>query len=110
MIIEKLKKHEKQQKADKLNAGTLWNNTGYVFTTSIGTTIEPRNILRAFHKLLEKASLNKRGLHTLRHYVATRAIENGIDVKTLSELLGHEDVSTTLNLYVHSSEAQRGMK
>jgi len=35
---------------------------------------------------------------------ATRAIENGMDVKTLSEILGHEDVTTTLNLYVHSSE------
>lgn len=55
-------------------------------------------------RLLTKAGLKKRGIHPLRHTFATRAIENGMDVKTLSEILGHEDVSTTLNLYVHSSE------
>ena len=59
---------------------------------------------KALHFLLKKAGLKPRGLHSLRHTFATRAIENGIDVKTLSEILVHEDITTTLNLYVHSSD------
>ena len=65
--------------------------------------MEKRNLLRVYHRLLEQAGLNKRGLHTLRHTFATRAISSGMDVRTLSELLGHENVATTLNLYCHSS-------
>jgi site-specific recombinase XerD len=53
-----------------------------------------------------------KSLDLFRHTFATRAIERGMDVKTLSEILGHEDITTTLNLYVHSSEETKinGMK
>ena len=47
--------------------------------------------------------IEKTNFHALRHTFATRCIEAGVDVKTLSELLGHSDVKTTLNRYVHSS-------
>lgn len=56
-----------------------------------------------FHKLLERCQLRSVNYHVLRHTFATRCIEVGVDVKTLSELLGHADVSITMNTYVHSS-------
>ncbi len=80
-----------------------WQEHDLVFCTKVGEPMENRNILRTYHRILAAAGLNQRGLHTLRHTFATRALAKGIDVRTLSELLGHEDVSTTLNLYCHSS-------
>lgn len=68
-----------------------------------GNIVEPRLLQRKFTKLIIACGLEKANFHTLRHTFATRCIEAGVDVKTLSELLGHLDVKTTLNKYVHSS-------
>ena len=65
--------------------------------------ISPRTFDYRYHKLLKTAGIQTINYHALRHTFATRCIEAGIDVKTLSELLGHTDASVTLNTYVHSS-------
>lgn len=56
-----------------------------------------------FDKMITECNLEKANFHTLRHTFATRCVEAEVDIKTLSELLGHADVKTTLNRYVHSS-------
>lgn len=61
-----------------------------------------RSYQRSFSLLLKNIGINHKGFHALRHTFATRAIEKGIDVKTLSEILGHKNASITLNRYVHS--------
>ncbi|MDE5885088.1 MAG: site-specific integrase [Oscillospiraceae bacterium] len=65
--------------------------------------IEPRTLQYRFKSLLKKADLPSINYHSLRHMFATNCIVLGFDVKTLSELLGHAAVETTLNRYVHSS-------
>ena len=55
-----------------------------------------------YRRICEKANIPNGGQHALRHTFATRAIECGMDVKTLSETLGHKNASITLNRYVHS--------
>jgi len=65
--------------------------------------VSPRTFDYRYHKLLRTAGIQTINYHALRHTFATRCIEAGIDVKTLSELLGHTDASITLNTYVHSS-------
>ncbi len=65
--------------------------------------IEPRNMQRKFKSILKKAELPSINYHSLRHMFATNCIQLGFDVKTLSEILGHASVETTLNRYVHSS-------
>lgn len=61
-----------------------------------------RSYQRTFELLLKKIHIQHRGFHSLRHTFATRALECGMDVKTLSELLGHKNANITLNRYVHS--------
>ena len=65
--------------------------------------ISPRTFDYRFHRLLEEYRIEDINFHGLRHTFATRCVELGVDVKTLSELLGHANVSTTLNTYVHST-------
>lgn len=65
--------------------------------------ISPRTYEYRYHRLLEKCGLPSVNYHVLRHTFATRCIEAGVDVKSLSEILGHSNVSITLNTYVHSS-------
>jgi integrase len=67
-----------------------------------GRFTDTRNISRRFKKTLEIAGLPDMNFHILRHTFATRALELGIDVKTLSEILGHSGITITLNLYAHS--------
>ncbi|MCM1220269.1 MAG: site-specific integrase [Lachnospiraceae bacterium] len=64
---------------------------------------EPRTLQRRFRSLLKKAGLPSINYHGLRHIFATNCVRLGFDVKTLSEILGHASVETTLNRYVHSS-------
>ncbi len=65
--------------------------------------IEPRTLQYRFKSLLKRLSLPEVSFHKLRHQFATRCVELGFDVKTLSEILGHHSVEVTLNRYVHSS-------
>ncbi len=74
---------------------------GYFVTGKSG---EPsiRSYQRSFELLLKKLRIPHRGFHALRHTFATRALECGMDIKTLSEILGHRDPSVTLRRYAHS--------
>ena len=65
--------------------------------------MEPRTLRYYFSGFLKRCNIRYRNFHVLRHTFATRCIETGMDVKSLSELLGHADVRTTLKLYVHPS-------
>ncbi|MCM1285014.1 MAG: site-specific integrase [Acetobacter sp.] len=76
---------------------------GYVLSTDKLDYTEPRLMQIKFEKIIAESGLEKTNFHVLRHTFATRCVEAGVDVKTLSEILGHSDVKTTLNRYVHSS-------
>ena len=80
-----------------------YRTVGPVVRTPQGTQAEPRLMQLKFEKYIAACGLEKANFHTLRHTFATRCVEAGFDVKTLSEILGHTDVKTTLNRYVHSS-------
>ena len=69
---------------------------------SHGKPVSVRSYQRSFELLLKKLDIPHRGFHSLRHTFATRAIECGMDVKTLSEILGHKNPTVTLNRYAHS--------
>ena len=80
-----------------------FRNTGYVLSTNKLEYTKPRLMQIKFENLIKESGLDKTNFHALRHTLATRCVEAGVDVKTLSEILGHSDVKTTLNRYVDSS-------
>ena len=75
----------------------------YVVSGRSDKTVEPRSMQRRFKTVLKKAGIRDLNFHVLRHTFSTKCIERGFDVKSLSMILGHSDVNTTMNVYVHPS-------
>lgn len=69
--------------------------------------IEPRNFQRYFKRVLKAVNMDDINYHALRHTFATRCIEEGFDMKSLSEILGHSSINITMNRYVHPSMEQK---
>ena len=84
---------------------THCSRSTYVFGGSL--PLEPRTMQYRFKSFLKKNGLKVRNFHALRHSFATRCIAMGADVKTLSELLGHSNIKTTMQLYVHPTMEQK---
>ena len=76
-------------------------SSGYVLTNDEYKFIEPRTMQNKFKRILKAAGIENANFHALRHTFATRCVELGFDVKSLSEILGHATVNITMNRYVH---------
>lgn len=79
----------------------------FFLTGAKDTYIEPRTMENRFKTIIRSAGIADANFHALRHTFATRSIENGVDAKVLSEILGHASVKLTLDRYVHPSEGQK---
>ena len=111
--VRALKAQRKAQAAEQLRAGTAWTSTGYVFTTEIGTPVDPRNALRWFYVIRDKAKLESGSWHTLRHSCASVLLTSGVPMPIVSAVLGHSSISITVDTYGHlaapiMADAMRG--
>lgn len=79
----------------------------YVIETTKGEAVRVNSYQRSFETLQKKLGIEKKGFHSLRHTFATRALECGMDMKTLSEILGHKNATVTLNRYAHSLQEHK---
>ena len=77
------------------------NASEYVFSSPTGGAISPDSVLHMLHRVLDRAGLPKIRFHDLRHTFATMALQNGVDVKTVSNILGHFSAGFTLDTYAH---------
>lgn len=84
-------------------------NDDYYILTNDERPTEPRTYRNYYKRLMEKLDIPKLKYHGLRHSFATRCIEVGCDYKTVSVLLGHSNISTTLDLYVHPNMEQKSV-
>jgi integrase len=100
-----LRSHRARQAAERLAAGPRWRDGGYIFTTTIGTPLDSRNVTRAFQDALARAGLPHQRFHDTRHAYATLMIEDGEEVAVVSRTLGHADRSTTADIYAHLTPA-----
>ena len=80
----------------------------YVFPSPTGGPISPDSVIQMLHRVLKRAGLPKVRFHDLRHTFATVALQNGVDIKTVSGMLGHYSAGFTLDTYAHvTTQAQR---
>ena len=100
-LIMKLREHRTRQLEEKMLAGSRWVESGLVFTTGIGTPIDPRHVKRRLDPLLKNAGLPHYRVHDLRHFCASLLLAQGVPLKVVSEILGHSQISITADLYTH---------
>ena len=99
--LESLQQHRLCQEETRKKAGELWQEHDYVFCTLVGTHLRPGHVVDEFKKLLEKADLPDIRFHDLRHSAATLLLSLGIHPKVVQELLGHTQISMTMDIYSH---------
>ncbi|HQM02205.1 MAG TPA: site-specific integrase [Ruminococcus flavefaciens] len=102
-IWVKLLEHKKLQQQEYMKLGVPILPNGFVFSMPFGSCVEPHTMRDALNYLLAAAGIEYANFHSLRHTFATRAVENGVNIKTLSDILGHATVQITMDLYCHTS-------
>jgi integrase len=106
-VLSALRTHRSRQLEERLLLGSHWQETGLVFTSTIGTPLEPRNVVRKFHALLKKAGLPHSRFHDLRHSCASLLLAQGVPARTVMDILGHSQISLTMNTYAHVMPAMK---
>jgi integrase len=98
-----LKDHRKRQLEERLRLAGLWQDQGLVFPNETGSLFNPSNLCnRSFKRIKARASVREDlHFHDLRHTCATLLLSEGVNVKVVSELLGHASITITLNTYSH---------
>lgn len=100
-LIDKLKQYEIQQKELRIKVANLYEDNNLVFCNCFGRYLDSGNVLKKFKKILKENDIPVRKFHDLRHTYATRLFELGEDPKTVQVLLGHSNISITLDTYTH---------
>ena len=98
---DRLKRHSAAQAAERLAAGTGWHDEGLVFAREDGTPVRPDYVTRKMTALCKLAKVPVIRLHDGRHTHASLALAAGVDVKIVSDRLGHSTTNITQNLYQH---------
>lgn len=96
-----LKSHRAEQNAERLKLGRAWTNSGYIFSTSVGTPIDPRNMYREFREICREAGIGDWHPHELRHSAASLMLAQGVKIQVVSEVLGHSSIRMTADVYGH---------
>ncbi|MFJ6821873.1 tyrosine-type recombinase/integrase [Streptomyces niveus] len=94
-----LERHRKQQRADRAEWGPAWVETGLLFTQEDGSWLHPGKVTDRFERLVAASGLPPIRLHDLRHGAATLMLAAGIDIKIVSDTLGHSDTRITRDIY-----------
>ena len=106
-IMPLLREYKMWQLEQQVKCGDLWQDTGFVFTRQDGTALNPGCFNIWLTRFCEKNGIRPLHPHTFRPSAASIMIAHGVDVLTVSKMLGHADVSTTLNTYGHAIEESK---
>lgn len=106
-VVRELQQWRSVQMADAQLASTAYQDMEMLVSNPLGCYIEPRTFKDYYNEILTAANIGHFTFHALRHTFATRALEQGMDVKTLSVILGHYSVAFTLDTYTHVLDNQK---
>lgn len=101
LCVRALRQQQERQRSEPGGFDRWGDEWGLVFTTSVGTPIEPRNLNRHFTTVTKRAGLPKLRFHDLRHTCASLLLAEGVEPRVIMEILGHSVIGTTMNLYAH---------
>jgi len=101
IAVAALRAHRARQNAERLALGEAWVDSGLVFTSEIGTPLDPDNLKRSWYALRERAKLKTLRFHDLRHACATLLLAQGVHPRVVMETLGHSQIGVTMNVYSH---------
>jgi integrase len=99
--VHALKQHREQQAAEREAAGTAWKEQGLVFPTRVGTPIDPCHLREYLNARCDAAGVRHIRFHDLRHSCATLLLEQGVELVTIKELLGHAHIGVTADIHAH---------
>ena len=106
-VVKWLQEWRNIQLSDKAIAGAAYQDMGLVVTNPIGGYIEPKTFKCYYNQILSMSGIGHYTFHALRHTFCTRALENGIDAKTVSAIMGHYSVAFTLDTYGHVLDSHK---
>ncbi len=106
-LLDLLERHRESQVASAEVVGLGWQDSGFIFTNSIGGPLDPRNLLRDFKKVCREAGLGDWHLHELRHSAASLMLAQGVKLQVVSEVLGHSSIRMTADVYGHILDPDR---
>jgi integrase len=107
LALAALKSQKAMQAAEKLRLGEAYTESGFVFTQIHGLPYKPNAIYRGYAAIAKKAGIALTKLHGARHTASSIMLGAGIDPTTVASILGHEQVSTTLDIYGHAIEGHK---
>jgi integrase len=106
-MLEVLLEHERRQERERAQLGSSWIDSGFIFTSSIGTPIDPRNLYREFQIVCRRAGLGDWHPHELRHSAASLMLAQGVKIQVVSQVLGHSSIRMTADVYGHLLDPDR---
>jgi len=102
-----LREHRTRQLQERLWAGSRWQKSDFIFTSTIGTPLYSRATTQRFQRILTAAGLRRVTFHSLRHACASFLLAQGVSPRVVMETLGHSQFSTTMDIYAHVMPAMQ---
>ncbi len=103
--VEALRAHRRRQTEERLRLGPVWQDSDLVFTSHIGSPLDPSDVSRGFREFLARHELPRVRFHDLRHASGSIMLKNGVPMVTVSGILGHSNIATTVDIYGHVEQA-----
>jgi integrase len=98
MVVSALHQHRVRQLQERV-ASSVWVDPDLVFTSSLGTALDRRNVLRWWYALTARAGVTRRRFHATRHTAATLMLNAGVPLEVVSATLGHAGLAITADIY-----------
>lgn len=105
--MELLRRQKARQDEQKLKAGEVWLDSGFVFTNGIGDRLSYRTVYSCFKRIVAQIGTPSTRFHDLRHTFAVMPLQAGDDIKTVQNNLGHHTAAFTLDVYGHVTDQMK---
>ncbi|WP_255954613.1 site-specific integrase [Streptomyces odontomachi] len=102
LVVKALTEHRERQAQERASAGMDWKEHGLVFTSRVGTPLEPDNLRRSWYPLRKRLGLDLR-FHDLRHSAVSLLLDLGVPPHIVRQIVGHSDIGVTMKIYAHAS-------